>query len=93
MSLAITHMSLSFVSLIERRHQRTSPSVSRLFSLKENGTGQWRNSDLSLCGTDVCFNGLTNNYDKYILSFGEDQDGTLRHLYNSFKNDSIKFHI
>lgn len=38
-------------------------------------TGQWTNSDVTMCGTDVCFNGLLSTYEQYILSFGEDQDG------------------
>ena len=30
---------------------------------------------MTLCANDVCFNGLTNDYDIYILSFGQDEDG------------------
>jgi hypothetical protein len=47
-----------------------------LWTLEEDRTlGIWLNSDLKTCGSDMCFNGLTGNYAKNILSFGEDYDG------------------
>ena len=37
--------------------------------------GLWENTEIDMCGDDVCFNGLTNEYPTKILSFGEDDDG------------------
>ncbi|KAK7111711.1 HHIP-like protein 1 [Littorina saxatilis] len=47
----------------------------RMFSLEQKEDGGWRNKNVTLCGDDVCFNGLTNDYDIHILSFGQDEDG------------------
>lgn len=49
--------------------------TSRLFGLKESSGGAWSNKALSLCGDDVCLNGLTNDFEHYIMSFGQDADG------------------
>jgi len=56
-----------------------------LWSLKENKeTGTWENRDITMCGDDVCFNGLLNTYNRKILSFGEDDDGEIYMLTTSF---------
>ncbi|KAK2170689.1 hypothetical protein LSH36_1g16004 [Paralvinella palmiformis] len=52
----------------------------KLFRLKEtvssgSGGSSWENKELTMCGEDVCFNGLVSQYEKNILSFGEDDDG------------------
>ncbi|KAK7506765.1 hypothetical protein BaRGS_00002240, partial [Batillaria attramentaria] len=47
----------------------------RLFSLEETSEGQWYNKELTFCGNDVCLNGLTNEFQKYVMSFGQDDDG------------------
>ena len=46
----------------------------KLFSLEETANG-WVDTQLRMCGSDVCFNGLTSSYEYNILSFGEDDDG------------------
>ena len=54
---------------------RLSPLFhSKLFTLEETNNG-WRNTQIQMCGTDVCFNGLTSAYERNILSFGEDDNG------------------
>ena len=45
-----------------------------LFYLEETANG-WEDTPIQMCGTDVCFNGLTSTYERRILSFGEDDDG------------------
>ena len=48
----------------------------KLFKLEETSAGQpWSSQQIQMCGTDVCFNGLVNEYEQNILSFGEDDDG------------------
>ncbi|XP_076443138.1 HHIP-like protein 1 isoform X2 [Babylonia areolata] len=47
----------------------------RLFSLQESDDGSWQSSDVKLCSSDLCSDGLTNDLQKYILSFGLDQRG------------------
>ena len=50
----------------------------RLFSLeqvKERENKEWRNADITMCGEDMCSEGLTNAVEHYILSFGQDQQG------------------
>lgn len=49
---------------------------SRLFKLSENQTtGEWINKQISMCGDEICFNGLIGEYALNVLSFGEDDDG------------------
>jgi hypothetical protein len=49
---------------------------SKLFLLKENKTsGEWAHSNIDLCASDVCINGLTSKHPPYITSFGEDEYG------------------
>ncbi|KAK6182587.1 hypothetical protein SNE40_010238 [Patella caerulea] len=43
----------------------------RLFGLREDSnTRKWTNKELFMCGSDVCKNGLTGQYEQYIISFG-----------------------
>ena len=46
----------------------------KLFSLEETANG-WVDTEIRMCGSDVCFNGLTSTYERNILAFGEDDDG------------------
>ena len=48
--------------------------IRKLFSLEETANG-WVDTQIQMCGSDVCFNGLSSNYERNILSFGEDDDG------------------
>lgn len=38
----------------------------------------WENNEVTMCGSDVCFNGLIGQYARRILSFGEDVDGKIQ---------------
>ncbi|KAK7103467.1 HHIP-like protein 1 [Littorina saxatilis] len=57
--------------------------VKRLFALEETEAGQWRNSDVTMCGADMCTAPLTNVVDQYILSFDLDQQGEVYMLTSS----------
>lgn len=46
-----------------------------IWSLKENGAGVWENDEVTMCGTDLCRDGLTSNYLNNILSYGRDESG------------------
>ena len=48
---------------------------SKLFMLEESPDNTWTKTDISICGSDVCFNGLVSEYETNILSFGEDDNG------------------
>ena len=43
--------------------------------MKERENEEWRNADITMCGEDMCSEGLTNVVENYILSFGQDQQG------------------
>ncbi|CAH1790930.1 unnamed protein product [Owenia fusiformis] len=56
--------------------------------IEDPTTGQWDNSEVTMCGPDVCFNGLVGTYEPNILSFGEDQDGELYILTTDFASST-----
>lgn len=50
----------------------------KLFKLEEDEeTGEWKDNELFMCETDVCFNGLDSSYPRYIMSLGEDAEGEI----------------
>ena len=53
----------------------------------------WENTRIQMCGSDVCFNGLTSSYDRNILSFGEDEDGEVYILTTNFASSSSCWQI
>ncbi|XP_025105913.1 HHIP-like protein 2 [Pomacea canaliculata] len=61
--------------------------VGRLFTLEEKD-GRWENKDLKPCASSTCnARGLTSQLDRYILSFGLDEEGEVLVLTsNSSKN-------
>ncbi|BFZ07002.1 hypothetical protein BsWGS_10041 [Bradybaena similaris] len=48
----------------------------RLFSLTEV-EGVWTNRDVRLCGSSLCQGTLVGDFEGFILSFGEDEDGEI----------------
>lgn len=47
----------------------------KLFRLRETSPTKWENKEIFTCGKDVCFNDLTPDFERNILSFGEDDEG------------------
>nr|XP_039248973.1 HHIP-like protein 2 isoform X1 [Styela clava] len=50
----------------------------KLFLLREGKNGKWRRQNICMGSDDVCKNGgIQNQFAKYILSFGEDEQGEI----------------
>lgn len=63
--------------------------VGKLFKLEETTPGSWTNKQITTCGSDVCFNGLSTQFETNILSFGEDDDGEIYILTTSYANNEF----
>nr|XP_039247895.1 HHIP-like protein 2 [Styela clava] len=51
---------------------------SKLFLLREEKNGEWRRQNICMGSDDVCKNGgIQNQFAKYILAFGEDEQGEI----------------
>lgn len=55
-----------------------SHHFSRLFKLEES-EGEWENKEICLGTKDICTGDLWNYFPENILSFGEDEAGTVMH--------------
>lgn len=46
-----------------------------MYALTKNESGEWHNKEIFMCEADVCLNGLIGHYERYVISFGEDEEG------------------
>ena len=63
-----------------------------MFALRENVTsGEWDHMELCMGGDDTCTDGLVGTErEKFILSFGEDEDGELYMLTTSRAQPTLR---
>ncbi|XP_071078558.1 HHIP-like protein 1 [Haliotis cracherodii] len=47
----------------------------QMYALTKNESGEWHNKEIFMCEADVCLNGLIGHYERYVISFGEDEEG------------------